>query len=314
MARRKKYRPPLLHRASNKLFQTFPVTDQGIKVEKERLGWFLFAERNALAPVNRYQNNNPYIAEITGLDPTYRYARRFLSDRQREVFGRAAHLFRTIDKPLLLNIWAHESDYYVLRADGEKDVKLERIARDTVDELLEADATAKLGNPFFTENQMQGGDLRDIPQIRETLRDMNAVTIAYNNSLDRLIRMRGREISDDDYETARHALEEWYHRVQQEHLTVRANPPPAMPSRELRGPGVVGNQPLTGNEERLTLIEYDIATVTERATDIERQLSPLLEDYPPARRKKKPKDYQKQGYKAPILVAGKRRINLKDLK
>jgi hypothetical protein len=104
---------------------------------------------------------------------------------------------------------------------------------------------------------------------------------------------------------------------------VRQNPPPPSPvevrariDRILGGPGVRGNERLTGQEERVDFTEQLAAAIRQTASSsfiVQDEMIPLLEDYPPAE-KKKPKDYQKQGYKAPILVPGKRRINLKDLK
>ena len=54
-----------------------------------------------------------------------------------------------------------------------------------------------------------------------------------------------------------------------------------------------------------------LARLPFQRVDIARMLSPIIEDYPPAREhKQKPK----KSDLPPILTAGKRRINLKELK
>ena len=274
MPRKKKINiPPLFN----------PVTDQGIRLEQQIIGTYLYADKSTTALPNRFQKDTPFIAQITGRNPTYRYERQFLNDRG-SLFGRSQHLFRSVTKPMILDIRAHERDYYLLRTDhldngASAPLKLERISQDTVDSLLEADAIGKLvqQNPFTLARST---NLSDTPEIRERLQNMNAVTSAYNRALARLPFQR---VSDSERENARRALVEWYRRIQQEHLEVRANP--------LIGPFVVDD--------------------SAQSQYIARMLSPIIEDYPPAREhKQKPK----KSDLPPILTAGKRRINLKELK
>ena len=238
--RKKKIKiPPLFNPDTVEMFPVFPVTDQGIRLEQQIIGTYLYADKSTTALPNRFQKDTSFIAQITGRNPTYRYERQFLNDRG-SLFGRSQHLFRSVTKPMILDIRAHERDYYLLRTDhldngASAPLKLERISRDTVDSLLEADAIGKLvqQNPFTLARST---NLSDTPEIRERLQNMNAVTSAYNRALARLPFQR---------------------------------------------------------------------------VDIARMLSPIIEDYPPAREhKQKPK----KSDLPPILTAGKRRINLKELK
>ena len=297
--RKKKIKiPPLFNPDTVEMFPVFPVTDQGIRLEQQIIGTYLYADKSTTALPNRFQKDTPFIAQITGRNPTYRYERQFLNDRG-SLFGRSQHLFRSVTKPMILDIRAHERDYYLLRTDhldngASAPLKLERISRDTVDSLLEADAIGKLvqQNPFTLARST---NLSDTPEIRERLQNMNAVTSAYNRALARLPFQR---VSDSERENARRALVEWYRRIQQEHLEVRANPPPSIEERRpgrLMGPFVVD----------------DSAQDSAQWQYIARMLSPIIEDYPPAREhKQKPK----KSDLPPILTAGKRRINLKELK
>ena len=286
--RKKKIKiPPLFNPDTVEMFPVFPVTDQGIRLEQQIIGTYLYADKSTTALPNRFQTDTPFIAQITGRNPTYTYERQFLNDRY-SLFGRSQYLFRSVTKPMILDIRAHERDYYLLRTDhldngASAPLKLERISQDTVDSLLEADAIGKLvqQNPFTLARST---NLSDTPEIRERLQNMNAVTSAYNRALARLPFQR---VSDSERENARRALVEWYRRIQQEHLEVRANP--------LIGPFVVD----------------DSAQDSAQWQYIARMLSPIIEDYPPAREhKQKPK----KSDLPPILTAGKRRINLKELK
>lgn len=263
--RKKKIKiPPLFNPDTVEMFPVFPVTDQGIRLEQQIIGTYLYADKSTTALPNRFQKDTPFIAQITGRNPTYRYERQFLNDRY-SLFGRSQHLFRSVTKPMILDIRAHERDYYLLRTDhldngASAPLKLERISRDTVDSLLEADAIGKLvqQNPFTLARST---NLSDTPEIRERLQNMNAVTSAYNRALQR--------VSDSERENARRALVEWW-------------------SRRMIGPFVVDD-----SAQR----QYIARTI--------------IEDYPPAREhKQKPK----KSDLPPILTAGKRRINLKELK
>ena len=280
--RKKKIKiPPLFNPDTVEMFPVFPVTDQGIRLEQQIIGTSLYADKSTTALPNRFQKDTSFIAQITGRNPTYRYERQFLNDRG-SLFGRSQHLFRSVTKPMILDIRAHERDYYLLRTDhldngASAPLKLERISRDTVDSLLEADAIGKLvqQNPFTLARST---NLSDTPEIRERLQNMNAVTSAYNRALARL-----------PFQWV-----EWYRRIQQEHLEVRANPPPSI---EERRPG--------------RLIGPFVVDDSAQSQYIARMLSPIIEDYPPAREhKQKPK----KSDLPPILTAGKRRINLKELK
>src|SRR5208282_757873 len=127
MARGRRKKKPKAAPPFSSMIPVLPVTDQGITLEVMGTWSYLYASSS---------NNpwTPYIAEVTGLDPTYRYARKFIG--KSTAFGHTCCQFKVLSKPMLLDIRAHERDYYLLRPDGAANVKLERIERPTLDRLI----------------------------------------------------------------------------------------------------------------------------------------------------------------------------------
>jgi hypothetical protein len=306
MARKKKG-PPLLHRASNKMFPVSPVSDGGIKLEimgEKKACSYLYA---ASSPENIVNPGNPFIAELTGLDPTYRYARHFIG--KSTMFGRVCYQFKILTKPMLLHIRAHFNDYYVLRPDGES-VALERIDRSTVDDLIEAQATAKLPNPFASKN------LPDTPEIHGALKDSASVATAYNRAMERLVEMRvAGQVGLNEFQEARSALINWYHK----HRAQTYSAPPFGPGSELEAQNIVSfAHDMTAKAVPKPIFDSSWDEDDDYNDEPETPMIPSLIGMgtaPPARKKRKKDDYEKRGYIAPLAPSpGRRRINLKDLK